>query len=102
MSDMARAMMIHSAVHWPEKTDLDLWPFAMEYAAYLYNRIPKHRNGISPLEVLSSSPLDKDWVKTARVWECPAYVLDPTLQDGKKLPRWQPKARRGQFLSRTC
>ena len=26
------------------------------------------------------------------------YVLDPKIQDGKKLPRWEPKSRRGQFL----
>ena len=26
------------------------------------------------------------------------YVLDPKLQDGKKLPKWQPHSRRGQFL----
>jgi hypothetical protein len=24
--------------------------------------------------------------------------LDPKLQDGKKIPKWQPRARRGQFL----
>ena len=33
-----------------------------------------------------------------KVWGCPVYVLDPTVQDGKKLPRWKPKSRRGQFL----
>ena len=26
------------------------------------------------------------------------YVLDPKLQDGKKLPKWVPRARCGQFL----
>ncbi len=25
-------------------------------------------------------------------------MLSPTLQDGKKIPKWTPKARRGQFL----
>jgi hypothetical protein len=34
----------------------------------------------------------------ARVWGCPAYVLDPKLQDGKKLPKWTTRSRRGQFL----
>ena len=34
-------------------------------------------------------------------WGCPAYVLDPTLQDGKKLPRWKPRSRLGQFLGRS-
>jgi len=29
---------------------------------------------------------------------CPSYVLDPRLQDGKKIPKWEPRARQGQFL----
>eukprot|EP00957_Ditylum_brightwellii_P072341 5498478-Ditylum_brightwellii.AAC.1 len=32
------------------------------------------------------------------VWGCPEYVLDPTLQDGKKLPKWSPQKCHGQFL----
>jgi hypothetical protein len=34
----------------------------------------------------------------AHVWVCPVYVLDPALRDGKKLPKWQPRTRRGQYL----
>ncbi|MGH7974323.1 MAG: hypothetical protein ACREBR_02260, partial [bacterium] len=37
-------------------------------------------------------------INHAHVWGCPAYVLDPSLQDGKKLPKWQPRSRRGQFV----
>jgi hypothetical protein len=33
-----------------------------------------------------------------RVWGRPVYVLDPRLQDGKKLPKWYPRSRRGMFL----
>ena len=29
------------------------------------------------------------------MWGSPVYVLDPKLQDGKKLPKWTPRARRG-------
>jgi len=28
----------------------------------------------------------------------PVYVLDPKLQDGKKLPKWSPQCRCGQYL----
>ena len=44
---------------------------------------------------------DYNHLKDARTWGCPAYVLDPTLQDGKKLPRWKPRSRLGQFLGRS-
>ena len=29
---------------------------------------------------------------------CPVYVLEPKLQDGKKIPKWSPRARLGMFL----
>ena len=29
---------------------------------------------------------------------CPAYVLDPTLQDGQKIPKWKPRSRVGQYM----
>jgi len=35
------------------------------------------------------------------VWGCPAYVLDPKLQDGRKLPKWQSISRRGQYVGKS-
>jgi hypothetical protein len=32
------------------------------------------------------------------VWGCPLYVLDPKTQQGKKLPRWEPRSKRGIFV----
>jgi hypothetical protein len=32
------------------------------------------------------------------VWGAPTFVLDPTLQDGKKLPQWKPRSRRAVFV----
>ena len=87
-------------LHWPEATFLDLWLFSMEYAVYIYNRLPKQPGGPSPLEVFSNSQTDPNWVRRSWVFGCPAYVLDPKVQDGKKLPRWQPKSCQGQFLGR--
>eukprot|EP00957_Ditylum_brightwellii_P162575 12379950-Ditylum_brightwellii.AAC.2 len=34
----------------------------------------------------------------SHVWGFPAYFLDPTLQDGKRLPKWNPWKCHGQFL----
>ena len=34
----------------------------------------------------------------AHVWGCPVYVLDADLQDGKRVPKWNRRARMGQFL----
>jgi len=32
------------------------------------------------------------------VWGCPVFVLDPCLQDGKKIPKWNCRARLAQFV----
>jgi hypothetical protein len=32
------------------------------------------------------------------VWGYPVYVLDPKLQGGKKIPKWNHRAQQGQFL----
>ena len=98
VSESARAMMLHAAIHWPENVTLDLWPFAMDYAVWLWNRMPKSCSGIAPIEIFCGTTLDKTILRSVRVFGCPAYVLDPKLQDGKKQPCWEPKSRRGQFL----
>ena len=81
-------MMINAALHWPDKgSDLSLWPFAMQYAAWLYNRMPNFVSGITPLELLTKQRSDHGDLKRAHVWGLRAYVLDPKLQDGKKIPK---------------
>ena len=32
------------------------------------------------------------------MWGCPVYVLDPKLQDGHKIPKWNQRAGCGQYL----
>ena len=53
------------------------------------------------MEVFTESLQDLTWVERARVSGCTFYVLDPTMQDGKKLPCWEPKSQSGQFLGKS-
>ena len=101
VSESARTMMLHASIHWPGTVTLDLWPMAVEYAAYLYNIMPNINTQTAPIELLTGSRMNGSDIRNARVWGCPAYVLDPKIQDGNKLPRWVPKARRGQFVGRS-
>jgi hypothetical protein len=32
------------------------------------------------------------------VWGSPCYVLDPRLHDDKKISKWEPRCRQGQYL----
>eukprot|EP00956_Cyclotella_meneghiniana_P015029 scaffold22790_cov42-Cyclotella_meneghiniana.AAC.1 len=97
---MARTFMIHAALHWGSdgSDDLSLWSFAVDHAAWLYNRIPQQKSGITPLELVTNIKSDHRDLMRTHVWGCPVYVLDPKLQDGKKLPKWNRHARMGQFL----
>ena len=101
VSSAARAMMLHAMIHWPEQVTLDLWPFAINYAVYLWNRIPRGPSDLSPQEIFFNSTSDHQELRMSKVWGCPSYVLDPRMQDGKKLPRWNPRSKMGQFLGRS-
>ena len=94
----ARTMMFHCALCWPSETDLSLWPLAVNYATHLYNHIPNPATGLAPIEVWTSSKSSYSAIKHAQTWGCPVYVLQPKLQDGQKLPKWEPRSRRGQFV----
>ncbi|KAI2505066.1 hypothetical protein MHU86_9342 [Fragilaria crotonensis] len=99
ITSWARAMMLHSILHWPESANLELWPFAMAHAVYLWNHIPRKDIKKSPYELFTKSVMPSEmYLQRQHVWGCPTYVLDPKLQDGKKLPKWDSRVRRGQFL----
>ena len=95
---MARAMMLHCHLHWPDGFSPSLWPMAMDYAVWLHNHLPDRDTGLCPAELFYGVKLDCSHLRRARVWGAPTYVLDPKLQDGKKLPKWVPRSRVGQFL----
>ena len=101
VSTAARAIMLHALIHWPEHVSLDLWPFAIKYAVYLWNRLPRGKSGLSPSELYFDTKSVYQELHAAKVWGCPAYVLDPRIQDGKKIPRWNPRSKMGQFLGRS-
>ena len=50
------------------------------------------------MELFTKEKADHHDLLQAHVWGCPVYVLDPTLQDGKKIPKWNKRSRLGQFL----
>ncbi|CAJ1952569.1 unnamed protein product [Cylindrotheca closterium] len=95
----ARAMLLHQMLHWPDEADHKLWPFAMDHAVYLWNHLPREDTKQAPIELLGESKIDHhQWFQRLHVWGSPVYVLDPKLQDGKKIPKWDARARRGMYL----
>ena len=97
---MARTFMVHSSLHWTDMgaDDISLWPFAVKHAVWVYNRVPNRESGLTPLELITKQKADYRDILRSHVWGCPAYVLEPKLQNGQKLPKWNRRSRLGQFL----
>eukprot|EP00804_Cyclotella_cryptica_P027568 CCRYP_007519-RC/>CCRYP_007519-RC protein AED:0.41 eAED:0.03 QI:0/-1/0/1/-1/1/1/0/395 len=70
----------------------------MNYAVWAYNKLPQHGAGLSPEELFSGIKCPQSHLPHAHVFGCPVYVLDPHLQDGKKIPKWECRARQGIFV----
>jgi hypothetical protein len=66
------------------------------YAVHVCNNTPT--NGVCPADVITGSTVPRHRLMDVHVWGCPLYVLDPKIQQGQKLPRWEPRSRRGIFL----
>jgi hypothetical protein len=77
--ECARTMLHHSFLHWGTCFDQSLWPFALNYATWLYNRRPARDSGLSPLELFSKVSGTSTDLSRAKVFMCPTYVLHPRL-----------------------
>ena len=86
VSDMSRAMLLHASMHWADGISSGLWPMAVDYAAFVHNRIPRS-HGEAPIDLFTGQLSPRHKLKDLHVWGCPVYILDPKLQNGQKLPR---------------
>lgn len=73
------------------------WPLTT-YAVYIYNHTPNANTGIAPINATTRTCVPRQQLMILHMWGSPVYVLKPRLQDGKKIPRWEPKSCRGLFL----
>ena len=98
ISRKARIFMLHAALKWPDQYNKSLWPLAMTYAVHLHNHTPRREDGLCPIEIWTRTKSNYSHLKNAHPWGCPTYVLDPRLQDGFKIPKWEPRSWRGVFM----
>ena len=94
----ARTMMIYAVLRWPEHNNRDLWPLALSHAVHLHNETPNLNARLAPHEVWSRSKSSFSSLINSHPWGCPVYVLQPRLQDGGKIPKWDPRSRQAQYM----
>ena len=86
---LARTMLLHAMIMWPDRADPTLWPFALDYAVYMWNRMPHTRHNLAPIKLFTGTRFTNyDHIKCAHIFGCLTFVLDPKLQDHKKVPKW--------------
>ena len=92
--------MMHQLLYWPSCFQDDLWPFALDHAINVWNHLPS-QSGLSPSPIELFTRIKwphHDLISNAKVWGYPIYVLDPTLQDSKCLPKWTLKSHLGMHM----
>ena len=50
------------------------------------------------MELITKERSDYREILRCHVWGCPVYVLEAKLQNDQKLPKWNRRARLGQFV----
>jgi hypothetical protein len=83
-TNMARMMMLHAAIHWPDATDATQWLMAVTHATYLYNHMPCLEARISSVDLFTKMRWEQKKFHDCHAWGCPMYVLDKTVGNGKK------------------
>ena len=94
LATMTRTMMLHARLRWTPMVTPELWPMAMKHAEHILNHTPR-ANNTCPLDIVTKTTVPRSVLRGLHVWGCPVYVLDPKLQDGKKIPKFNPRSRRG-------
>ena len=84
MISLAQAMLFNVIIKWPNIINVGFWPYAVHYAVDILNNTP-NSSGFTPREIFTGSQTDRS-LKNFHTFRLPAYVLDPTIQQGKKLP----------------
>lgn len=87
--DRAHAMLLHAIERWPAVITPDQWLLALKMAVDIHNTTPG-ASGLSPEEIFSKQKHQPDRLVDVHTFGCPVFVLDPTLQQGHKIPKWQP------------
>jgi len=96
ITDWACSMLIHAMVSWPDNISEQFWPIALQLAMDLHNNIPISC-GLSPSEIFSGVKSTSNQLCDFHPFGCPIFVLDPSLQQGHKIPCWKPRSRVGVY-----
>ena len=79
VSEIARAMMIHSSFFWKNVIGSNLWTMATSYSTYIYNYITNDEY-IVPDDLFTGKKFPRHKLKDNQLWSFSFYVFYITLQ----------------------
>ena len=94
LSEQARKQLLHAKARWPSAIEINLWPYALRNANDIRNTIADKDDGSSPLERFCRTEV-RPKLRHNHTFGCPVFALNPRLQDGKAIHKWNPRARLG-------
>ena len=50
------------------------------------------------MEIITKTKSNHRDLRSSHVWGCPVFVLEAKLQNYQKLPKWNRRSRKGQFI----
>jgi hypothetical protein len=85
----ARSMPNHAISKWGKTITAELWPFALQHTAKIYNTTKRRSqdHDVSPWEQFTGERSKLDQNDMHPIF-CPVYVLDRRMQEGTYPPKW--------------
>ena len=92
----ARSQLLYTMHCWPSVMTTEFWPYPIRLVVDIHNNTPL-KNGLCPLELFAGVKRRAN-LQLMHPFGCPAYVLDSTLCNGGKTPKWDPLSEQGVYL----
>jgi hypothetical protein len=90
----ATTLLLLAQCRWPDAINVHLWPYALRCANETKNTTPSKGHELTPLSRFNGSNATPSY-RHQHHFGCPAYVLDKSIQDGKKARKWMDRTRIG-------
>ena len=88
---IARTLLIHTILHWPNYTTTTMWPFELKESAFRLNKL--YIQAYGRIKEATFFGINGDIIEPAmfHTFGCPYFVLDARLKYGlRKCPKWEP------------
>jgi hypothetical protein len=99
LQDLAWTQLLHAKARWPIAITEHLWPYALVNVMNSYNDVSRIGAEKSRIELFSGTDV-RPSLRHHHHFGVPVYILDSSIQSGKKIPKWMPRARVGIYVGK--